>query len=240
MWWKSLYLASWGIRSLHRKLCRYLTICRITSRKKYCWVSLMGNSCLWIILNSNMHKNYFSVWLHYFWGSAPFAFPCEATEVFVLLLTTTYTVISITGFLPKPKYSQTPSEQVFRDFSKLEGISGRAIFSVFLFAESVKGSAANQAKGSRRIACPELFRKVYLFAERFWRSRNSPFFSKHNLVFETLWVLAQCNFNDSAGELCLEELRLSWLSWRLLQCNISVRLSLNPHGAAKLNSADGH
>ena len=142
-------------RNLHRKPQSHtsLTLCRITSRKKHFWVSHRAYGCLWITLSSTHTKIilvFDCIIFESVFTSAPFAFPCEAIAVLVLLLTTTCTVvISITGFLPKPKYSQTPSEQALRDSSKLGGISRRAVFSVFLLAEWVRGSAANQAKAGR-------------------------------------------------------------------------------------------
>lgn len=147
------------------------------------------NSCLWIILTSNytiIILVFDCIFLSQVFSSAPFAFPCEAIVVFMLLLTTTCTVvISTTGFLPKPEYSQPTSEQALRDSSKLGGISRMAVFSVLLKTHSLSDwEAAQQTreKGegswSRRIACLELLRKMYLFAKRFWRSRNASFFSK--------------------------------------------------------------
>lgn len=61
-------------------------------------------------------------------------------------------------------------------------------------------------------------------------------FSRHHLVlangfspstvqFQWLWLCKKIIFRRAP--------RLSWLSWRLVQCNKSARLSLNPQGAAK-------
>lgn len=154
----------------------------------------------------------------------------------MLLLTTTFTVIiSMTGFLPKPKYSQTPSEQALRDFSKLGGISRRAVFSVFLFTEQVRHSAANPSKGGRlleqKYCLPRIIQEDTPICQE--EEAETPPSSPHIILYlQTVWVLAQCNFNDSARESRRAQ-RLSWLSWRLVQCNKSARLSLNPHGAAQ-------
>lgn len=100
----------------------------------------------------------------------------------MLPLTTTCTVIiSITGFLPKPKYSQTPSEQALRDSSKLGGISRRAVFAVFLFTKQVRGTAANQAKGllEQKNRVPRIIQEVVPICQEVLNKQ------KHLLLLQT-------------------------------------------------------
>lgn len=199
----------------------------------------MGNNCPWIIFISNCTKNvllFECIFLVKFLVLLPLLFPCEATAAFVLLPTTTHTVIiSITVFLPKPKHSQTPSEQALRDSSKLGSISRRAVFPVLLFIGTVQQSRQKgEGSWSRRIVWPELFRKLYQFAKSLWKSRNSSFFSKHHLAFTNGLSPSAEQFQLLSRRTVFRRAdRLPWPSWRLVQHNKSPGLCSNPQGAAK-------
>ena len=60
---------------------------------------------------------------------------------------------------------------------------------------------------SRRIACPELLGSCIHLQRGFEEAETPPSSPNIILYLQMVWVLAQCNFNDSAGELYLEELR---------------------------------
>lgn len=121
----------------------------------------MGNNCPWIIFISNCTKNvllFECIFLVKFLVLLPLLFPCEATAAFVLLPTTTHTVIiSITEFLPKPKHSQTPSEQALRDSSKLE-VSQEGL--CFQFSYSL-GQCSKAGKRGKVLGAEELCDQNY-------------------------------------------------------------------------------
>lgn len=192
-----------------------------------------------------LHKNDFSVWLpFFFWVKFLVLLPllslvkllqssCSCSPQLALLL------FPLQDFFPNlniPRHLQNRPSEILVNWE----VSQEGPCFQFSCSPSERLCSKLGKKGwsswSRRIVCPELFRKLYSFAKRFWRSRNTSSFSRRHLVFangfspstvqfQWLWLCKKIVLRGAP--------RLSRLSRRLVQCNKSARLNLNPQGEAK-------
>lgn len=239
-----LFIILKNYRKLYRKLLSHtsLTVCRITSRNKCCWVSPRGNYSPVDYSHLRLHKNDFSAWLYLFWVKLLVLLPllslvkllqssCSCSPQLALLL------FPLQDFFPKlniPRHLlNRPSEILVNWEVSQEGLCFQFSYSPGRWERSKPGKKG-EGSWSRRIAFPELFRKVYPFAKRFWGSRNTSSFSKHHLVFTNGLNPSAVQFQWLSRRVILRRSqRLPWLPWRLVYCNKSARPSLNPQGAGQ-------
>lgn len=171
-----------------------------------------------------LHRNYFSVWLHLYFSGVKFLVllpllflvkllqsSCSRSPQLALLL------FPLQDFFPNlniPRHLLNRPSEILVNWE----VSQEGLCLQFSYSPS-KWEAPQQTrqKGSwsRRIVCPELFRKLYPFAKRFWTSRNTSFFSKHHLVFTNGLSPSAVQFQWLCRSIVLRRAqRLSWLSRR--------------------------
>lgn len=139
-----------------------------------------------------LHKNDVSVWLHFFWTKFLVLLPllsfvkvlqssCSCSPQLALLL------FPLQEFFPNlniPRHLLNRSSEMLVNWEvSQEGLCFQFSYSPNKWEAAQQTRQKGEGSWSGRIVCPELFRKLYPFAKRFWRSRNTSFFSNHHLVF---------------------------------------------------------